>query len=75
MASMMFHATVGKEFRDALLTMSYILKHPHKFLNSSVAFSMSLMQMSAAIYLEIVFVLYIQNIYGAQSITKDFIAI
>ena len=74
-ASLMFHATVGKEFRDGLLTMNYIIKHPHKFLNSTVAFSMSLMQVTAALSLEIVFVLYIQTISGALDITKDFIAI
>ena len=31
MASIMFHATIGKEFRDAMLSMNYILKHPNKF--------------------------------------------
>jgi len=31
MASLMFHATVGKEFKDAITTMGYILKHPKKF--------------------------------------------
>jgi len=55
--------------------MSYIYKHPHKFLNSTVAFSMSMLQMVAAIYLEVVFVLYIQSKSGAMEITKDFIAI
>ena len=75
MASIMFHATIGKEFKDALLTMNYILKHPDKFMNASVAFSLSLMQMTAAIFLELIFVVYIQSISGAIDITKDFIAI
>jgi hypothetical protein len=43
MASIMFHATIGKEFKDALLSMNYILKHPDKFLNASFAFSLPLM--------------------------------
>ena len=75
MASMMYHATVGKEFRDGLLAMNYTIKHPHKFLNAHVAFSLSLMQVITAFYLEVVFVIYIQNIASTINITKDFIAI
>jgi len=59
MASMMFHATVGKEFKDGLMSMRYILHHPNKFLDSTTAFSLALMQVTAAFYLEIVFVIYI----------------
>jgi len=43
MASIMFHATIGTEFNSALLSMSYILKNPNKFMNTPVAFSMSIM--------------------------------
>lgn len=71
----MFHATVGKEFRDAIITMGYILKHPKKFQHSMLAFSLPMMQMTAAIFLEIIFVIYIQSISGALNIVKDFIAI
>ena len=71
----MFHATVGKEYGDAMQSMKYILHQGRSFRSQTAAFSLAMMQATSAVFLEFIFILYTQTLDGTLNIVMNFIAI